>query len=611
LPGLIVLAAMAEARRDPRIEDYALLGNCHTSALVARDGAIDWLCLPRFDSPACFARLLGTDDNGYWQIAPALPVKGQTRRYRDDTLVLETDFETEAGAVRVIDCLPFPTVDGEVDLVRVVKGLRGRVPMHGRFTLRFDYGRVVPWVRHRDYGIHAIAGPDAVQMATPVELRGEDMATVCDFAVAAGEEVPFLLTWRESHRLEHPPEDPFPLLRETEQAWCDWAKRCRYEGRWCEAVQRSLLTLKALIYAPTGGIAAAATTSLPERIGGVRNWDYRYCWIRDATFTLYSLLVSGYTDEARAWREWLLRAAAGDPARLQIMYGLSGHRRLPELELPWLAGFAGSRPVRIGNAASTQHQLDVYGELMDSFHTARKFGIEPTEDAWRVQKVVLDYLEGAWDDPDEGIWEIRGHRRHFTHSKVMAWVALDRAVRDAQRFGLDGPVERWRALRDHVHADVCAKGFHAGRNTFVQYYGGSDPDAALLMLPLVGFLPCDDPRMLGTIAAIRRELMQDGLVHRYVTRPEVDGLPPGEGAFIACTFWLADCLAMLGEIGEATAIFERLLDLRNDVGLLAEEYDPVRRRMLGNFPQAYSHVGLVNTAHNIATYRGPARERPK
>jgi GH15 family glucan-1,4-alpha-glucosidase len=578
-------------------------------------GSIDWLCLPRFDGAACFARLVGTDENGYWRIAPALPdgtpAAKSTRRYLDGTMVLETEFAADGAAVRVHDCVPFPSAEGEVDVVRIVEGVRGRMPMHSCLALRGDYGHVVPWVRHRDYGIHAIAGPDAVQIATPVELRGEGLTTVGDFSVAAGETVPFLLTWRESHRPERPPKDPLRLCSETSQTWRDWAKRCRYQGQWEEAVTRSLLTLKALTYAPTGGIAAAATTSLPERLGGVRNWDYRFCWIRDATFALYALLISGYTDEAAAWREWLLRAAAGDPASLQIMFTLHGGRRMPEYKLPWLAGFAGSRPVRIGNAASEQFQLDVYGELIDSFHTARKFGIEPTEDAWRVEKLILDYLEGVWNEPDDGIWEIRGPRRHFTHSKVMAWVALDRAVRDAEQFRLEGPLERWRALRDRIHADVCRQGFDAERNTFVQYYGGKEPDAALLMLPLVGFLPCHDPRVLGTIAAVRRDLMNDGLVHRYATRPALDGLPPGEGCFLACTFWLADCLSMLGKVDEATAIFERLLDLRNDVGLLAEQYDPDARRMLGNFPQAFSHVGLVNTAHNLATKRGPAEERRK
>ncbi len=602
---------MPEPARNRRLEDYALIGNCRTAALVCNDGSIDWLCLPRFDGAACFARLLGTDENGYWQIAPAAPVDSVKRRYLGETMVLETEFAADGAAVRIHDCVPFTAADGEIDVVRIVEGVKGRMPMKSRIALRFDYGHVVPWVRRRDYGIHAIAGPDAVQVATPVAMRGEGLSTVGDFSIGPGETVPFLLTWRESHRPEHRPRDALRLCAQSSQMWRDWAARCRYEGRWSDAVKRSLLTLKALTYAPTGGIAAAATTSLPEKLGGVRNWDYRYCWIRDATFTLYALLVSGYTEEAAAWREWLLRAAAGDPARLQIMYSLSGDRRLPELELPWLAGFAASRPVRVGNAASVQHQLDVYGELMDSFHTARKFGIEPSEDAWRVQKLILDYLEGAWDEPDEGIWEIRGPRRHFTHSKVMAWVALERAVRDGEHHGLAGPLERWRALREHIHADVCRRGFDAERNTFVQYYGGKNPDAALLMLPLVGFLRCDDPRMLGTIAAIRRDLMQDGFVHRYLTRPAVDGLPPGEGAFIACTFWLADCLAMLGKTGEATEIFERLLDLRNDVGLLAEEYDPVARRMLGNFPQAFSHVGLVNTAHNLATRRGPAEQRPK
>ena len=602
---------MPEQARTTRIEDYALIGNCRTAALVSKEGAIDWLCLPRFDGAACFARLLGAEENGYWQIAPNVPVDRVTRRYVGDTMLLETEFACNGAVVHLRDCVSIVSADGEIDLVRIVKGIKGRVPMRSRLALRFDYGHVAPWVRRRDYGMHAIAGPDAVQIATPVALRGEDLTTVGDFEVGEGESVPFLLTWRESHRSENPPKDALDLCGKTTAAWIEWSRRCRYEGQWADAVRRSLLTLKALTYAPTGGIAAAATTSLPERLGGVRNWDYRYCWIRDATFTLYALLISGYTEEAMAWREWLLRAAAGDPAKLQIMFTLHGGRRLPELKLPWLAGFAASRPVRIGNAASDQYQLDVYGELMDSFHTARKFGIDPSEDAWRMQKVILDYLEGVWNEPDEGIWEIRGPRRHFTHSKVMTWVAIDRAVRDAEHFGLDGPVARWNALRERIHTDVCRQGYNAERNTFVQYYGSKEPDASLLMMPLVGFLKCDDPRMLGTIEAIRRELMVDGLVHRYLTRPAVDGLPPGEGAFLACTFWLADCLTMLGKIDEASALFERLLDLRNDVGLLAEEYDPVGKRMLGNFPQAFSHVGLVNSAHNLATRRGPAEQRPK
>lgn len=605
---------MAEHTRSPRIEDYALIGNCHTSALVCNDGSIDWLCLPRFDDEACFARLLGTDENGYWQIAPALSGASRLasrRRYTEDTLVLETEFAVDGAVARIHDCVPFPTVDGEIDVVRIVEGVRGSMPMKSRLSLRFDYGHVVPWVRHRDYGIHAIAGSDAVQVATPVAMRGEGLTTVGEFTVHAGERVPFLLTWRASHKPEHRPKQALELCAATAETWREWSKRCRYRGQWSDAVRRSLQTLKALTYQPTGGIAAAATTSLPERIGGVRNWDYRFCWIRDATFTLYALLSAGYAEEAIAWREWLLRAAAGDPASLPIMVRLDGERRLPELELPWLGGYEGSRPVRIGNAASAQHQLDVYGELMDTFHAARKFGIDPSEDAWRVQQVLLEHLEGVWDRPDEGIWEIRGPRRHFTHSRVMAWVALDRAVRDAEHFGLDAPLPRWRALRGRIHDDVCRNGFDAERNTFVQYYGAKAADAALLMMPLVGFLPCDDPRIGGTIDAIRRDLMRSGLVHRYVTEPEVDGLPHGEGAFLACTYWFADCLALRGEIDEATEIFERLLDIRNDVGLLSEEYDPAARRMLGNFPQAFSHVGLVNTAHNLATSRGPAEHRPK
>jgi GH15 family glucan-1,4-alpha-glucosidase len=592
-----------------RIEDYALIGDCQTAALVGRDGSIDWLCFPRFDSGACFAALLGGPEHGCWELAPAVPPRAVRRRYRGDTLVLETEYEVEGGAVTVVDCMP--PRSGVPDVVRLVVGTRGRVPMRMRLVIRFDYGSIVPWVRRTERGIRAIAGPDTLLLTTDVGVRGEDLTTVADFTVAEGERVSFDLTWYPSHERAPAGRDAEKAVRETVEWWERWAARCTYAGPWREAVVRSLVTLKAMTYAPTGGIVAAPTTSLPEQVGGVRNWDYRFCWVRDATFTLYSLMMGGYTDEARDWREWLLRAVAGKPEQIQIMYGLAGERRLTELEVPWLPGYEGSRPVRIGNAAHRQLQLDIFGELMDALHVARQEGLAPDGNAWRVQRELATYLETVWTEPDEGIWEMRGPRRHFTHSKVMAWVALDRLVQDAERFELPGPVDRWRALRDAIHAEVCEKGFDPGRNTFVQYYGATELDASLLMLPLVGFLPPADPRIRGTVEAIERELVRDGFVERYPTRPHVDGLPPGEGVFLACTFWLADNLALLGRYDDARRCFERLLGLRNDVGLLAEEYDPGRGRLLGNFPQAFSHVSLVNTACNLRQEPGPADIRPK
>lgn len=592
-----------------RIEDYALIGDCQTAALVGKDGSIDWLCFPRFDSSACFAALLGTPDHGRWLIAPAGPIRAVRRRYRQGTLVLETDYETEEGSVTLIDFMPPRTSDPE--LIRIVVGRRGQVRMHMELAVRFDYGWVIPWVRQLDgaRGIRATAGPDTLYFRTNVPLHGENLHTVGDFTVSEGQRVPFSLTRHPTHAAE-------PLLRDAEEAliesdawWREWSARCTYRGPWREAVLRSLITLKALTYAPTGGIVAAATTSLPEQLGGVRNWDYRFCWLRDATFTLYALMVGGYIDEARAWREWLINAVAGTPSELQIMYGLAGERRLTELELSWLPGYEGSRPVRTGNAAYKQRQLDVYGEVIDALHAARKLGLPPNEDAWRIERTIVNFLEAEWREPDEGIWEVRGPRRHFTHSKVMAWVAFDRAIKAVEQFGLAGDVERWRSERDAIYAEVTATCYNKKVGAFTQYCGSDEPDASLLMLPMVGFIPASDPRMIGTVDLIQKRLVRDGLVQRYITECGVDGLPGDEASFLICTFWLADNLALQGRYGEAREIFERLLTLRNDVGLLAEEYDPVSKRLLGNFPQAFSHIGLVNTARNLANHGGPAEDR--
>ena len=590
-----------------RIEDYALIGDCQSAGLVAKDGSLDWLCFPRFDSPACFAALLGTPEHGRWQIAPAQPIRQIQRRYWDETLILETEYETEAGRVAIIDFMPLRS--GAPDVVRIVEGREGKVPMHLELTIRFDYGSIIPWVRHIPRGIRATAGPDTLYCRTDVELRGEELRTVADFTVSQGERVAFELTWSPTHEPEPQERDVEQSLVETNVWWQEWSRRCTYTGEWRDAVLRSLITLKSLTYAPTGGAVAAATTSLPEQIGGVRNWDYRYCWLRDATFTLYALMIGGYSDEARAWREWLINAVAGSPAQLQIMYGLAGERRLTELELEWLPGYEGSRPVRIGNAAYSQHQLDVYGEVMDALHLARRMGLEPDENAWRIQREIVRFLESDWDKPDEGIWEVRGPQRQFTHSKVMAWVALDRAVKAVEEFGLAGEAEKWRRLRRVIHDDVCRQGFNPEVNSFVQYYGSTEPDASLLMLPLVGFLPATDARIVGTVDYIQRRLVRDGFVDRYPTHPAVDGLPPGEGAFLLCTFWLADNLALQDRDAEAREIFERLLELRNDVGLLSEEYDPEARRLVGNFPQAFSHIGLINTARNLSRGGGPAEDR--
>jgi GH15 family glucan-1,4-alpha-glucosidase len=579
-----------------RIEDYGLIGDLQTAALVGRNGSIDWLCLPRFDSGACFSAILGSEWDGRWLLAPDAEIVSVHRCYRKDTLVHELVFETAEGSARVIDFMPPRGLDP--DVVRIVEGVSGTVPMRMELVIRFDYGSIVPWVqRMPDDSRVAIAGPDAVSLRTPVEVRGENLRTVADFTVSAGERQPFVLTWYPSHHEEPDAIDPEQSLEDTCGFWRDWIAQCTYEGRWREAVQRSLIVLKAMTYGPTGGLVAAPTTSLPEQIGGVRNWDYRYCWLRDATFALDVLIENGFIEEARAWRRWLLRAVAGDPDDLQIMYGPAGERRLTEYEVPWLAGYERSQPVRIGNGASTQFQLDVYGEVMDVLHEARRHHLERDENSWALQRALLANLELRWREPDEGIWEVRGGRRHFTHSKVMAWVAFDRGVNAIEEFGHEGPLERWQAARAEIHAEVLERGFDADLGSFVQSYDSRLLDASLLTIPLVGFLPADDPRVLGTLEAIRRELFVDGFVERYrhdVT--PVDGLPPGEGAFFLCSFWFVDNLALLGQVDEAVEIFERLLALRNELGLLSEEYDRELGRQVGNFPQAFSHIGLISTA---------------
>ncbi len=580
------------------IEDYALIGDCHTAALVGRDGSIDWLCFPRFDSGACFAALLGEPEHGRWLIAPAAEVRNIRRKYRPGTLILETDFETEAGAVRIIDFMSLS--EERWDVLRIVEGLRGRVAMHMELIIRFDYGSIMPWVQRSGDALLATAGPDRLELRSAVAVHGENMKTMAEFHVSKGERKSFVLNYRPSHEAAQPAIDPEQELLETENEWRKWSERCTYQGRWRDAVMRSLITLKALTYAPTGGIVAAPTTSLPEQHGGVRNWDYRYCWLRDATFSLNALLLAGYHGEAVAWREWLLRAIAGSPEGLQILYSVTGERRLEEYEVGWLPGYGGAAPVRLGNAASKQFQLDVYGEVMDTLHLARTVGLEPEPAAWRVQVALLQFLESNWQQPDNGIWEMRGPQRHYTHSKVMAWVAFDRAVKDIEAFGLDGPVERWRQVRDAIHAQVCSEGYDAQRNTFVQFYGAKQLDASLLLIPQMGFLPPDDPRVRGTIEAIQRDLVVDGLALRYETDAEVDALPSGEGAFLPCSFWLAGSLALIGRREEAEALFERLLGLSNDVGLLAEEYDTRGRCMLGNFPQALTHTVLINTAYLLS-----------
>ena len=591
-----------------RIEDYALIGDCESAALVSRAGSIDWLCWPRFDSDACFAALLGDSSHGRWLLAARDPEARITRRYVEDTLILETRFETHTGVARVLDFMP--PRGAAPDVVRLVIGERGETLMHTELVLRFGYGASVPWVTHvGDATWRAVAGPDMTILRTRAPVRGEDLRTVAQFTIRAGERLPFVLTYGPSHLEPPPPIDVEEALRETEEFWRSWVAKGCASGRWSAAVKRSLITLRALIYRPTGGIIAAPTTSLPEHIGGPRNWDYRYCWLRDATFTLLAFMNAGYYEEATAWRDWLVRAIAGSPRQMQIMYGLAGERRLSEWELPWLPGYEDSGPVRVGNDASTQLQLDVFGEVMDAMHQARAAGLAPTEPVWDVQRELLAHLTEAWRLPDYGIWEVRGPPRHFTYSKIMAWVAFDRAIKDAESFRLRGPLDEWRTQRELIHREVCERGYNAQLNSFVQSYDSAQLDASLLLIAELGFLPARDPRLLGTLHAIERRLLRDGLVLRYDTAETDDGLPPGEGAFLACSFWLADAYAMCGRIEEAEALFERLLGLCNDVGLLAEEFDPASRRMLGNFPQGFSHLSLVNAAFNLSEISKPAEQR--
>ncbi len=594
------------------IEHYALVGDCETAALVARDGSIDWLCWPRFDSPACFAALLGAPEHGRWRVAPVGETTTVSRRYRDETLILETTFETEQGAVTVIDFMPPRTAQS--DLVRIVVGVRGSVDVRTELVIRPEYGSAVPWVTRLDDGtshgvLRAIAGPAMLTLRTDVALHGESMTTVGDITVREGDAHWFVLTHSPSHLPLPEVIDPHQALVDTEAFWREWTGRCTYTGPWRDAVVRSLITLKGLTYRPTGGVVAAPTTSLPEQLGGTRNWDYRYCWLRDATLTLLALMDAGYYEEAGAWRDWLLRAAAGSPSQLQIMYGIAGERNLVEWTVPWLPGYEGAAPVRIGNAAHAQTQLDVYGEVLEALYLARQGGLPASAESWQLEKALVDYVSRIWDRPDEGIWEVRGGPQHFVHSKVMAWVAVDRAIRSAEEFSLAAPLDDWRTLRATIHADVCARGFDASSGSFVQAYGSTQLDASLLLIPTVGFLPHHDPRVLGTIAAIERHLVVDGFVLRYDSSRTADGLPPGEGAFLACSFWLADNYALCGRHEEARALFERLLALRNDVGLLAEEFDSHAGRLVGNFPQAFSHLSLIGTAMNLS-HPGDAQTAP-
>jgi GH15 family glucan-1,4-alpha-glucosidase len=590
-----------------RIEDYALIGDCRSAALVSRGGSIDWLCWPRFDSEACFAALLGGPEHGRWLIAPRESAR-ITRRYRPDTIILETCFETSDGAVMLVDFMPFR--DDHSEIVRLVVGTRGKVAMRTELILRFGYGGVVPWVTRLENGaLRAIAGPDMVVLHTPVHVRGKDMTTVGEFTISRGETIPFVLTYSRSHKPLPKQGDPTIALQVAEAFWKEWSAKCRPAGQWTDAVRRSVITLKALTYAPTGGIVAAPTTSLPERLGGRRNWDYRYCWLRDATLTLLGTMHAGYYEEAQAWREWLLRAVAGSPDQLQIMYGIGGERRLTEWVADWLPGYEGSVPVRIGNAAHTQLQLDVFGEIMDVHHQARRCGLSTNESGWGAQIEFLKHLKTIWREPDQGIWEMRGTAQHFTYSKVMVWVAFDRAIKSAETFGLEGPIDEWRKLRDEVCEEVCNRGFDQELGTFVQAYGSKQLDANLLLLPCVGFLPATDPRIAATVAAIERKLIKNGLVIRYSTEDVEDALPPGEGAFLACSFWLVDVYMLQERFAEAERLFDRLVALRNDLGLLSEEYDPQEKRLIGNFPQAFSHLALVNSAYNLTRARKPLEQR--
>jgi GH15 family glucan-1,4-alpha-glucosidase len=593
-----------------RIEDYGLIGDTHTAALVGVNGSIDWLCLPRFDGPASFAALLGTEEHGFWDIAPQETASRTTRRYLEGTLVLETEFEADGGAVRLVDCMPVRRSHPRV--VRVVEGVRGEVRMRTRFKPRFDYGRIRPWVRRVDGAVVATAGPEVLELRSDVPLRGHAFQHTGEFTVSAGERVGFALTSHPSWEPSPDPVDPFAAVLETQDWWEAWSGRSTYRGEWPDEVQRSLITLKALTYEPTGGVVAAPTTSLPEFLGGVRNWDYRYCWLRDTALTLNALSSAGYVDESVAWRDWVLRAVSGDPEDLQIMYGLGGERRLDEYELEWLPGYENSSPVRVGNAASGQLQLDVYGELTDAMFVARKIGMGPESHAWSVGRKVIDWLESHWREPDDGLWEVRGPRRNFVHSKVMAWVALDRAVRSIEELGLSGPVDRYRRTRQDIHDEVCREGFDAERNTFTQYYGSSQLDASLLLIPQVGFLPPSDPRVVGTVEAVQRELLRDGFVMRYIPDEKAaDGLPPGEGAFLACSFWLVNDLALIGRQKEAREMFERLLSLRNDLGLFSEEYDQANGRLIGNFPQAFTHLALISSANALSAAAAGGGGGPK
>jgi GH15 family glucan-1,4-alpha-glucosidase len=591
-----------------RIEDYALIGDLGTAALVGRDGSIDWLCWPRFDSDACFAALLGKPEHGRSKIAPKDGNARITRRYRPNTLILETRFETAEGAATLIDFMPPRETHSRT--VRMVVGERGRVPFHAELILRFGNGATVPWVtRIDDNSLRAIAGPDMVVLHASVPAHGEDLKTVADFTVGAGETASFVMSYELSHRPVPVRVDPQECLRATEKMWTTWVAKNNIKCPWDEAVVRSLITLKALTFAPTGGMVAAPTTSLPECVGGARNWDYRFCWLRDATLTLLSLMNAGYYDEARMWRDWLLRAAAGSPSQIQIMYGIRGERRLTEWEVPWLPGYEASRPVRIGNAAHNQLQLDIFGEVMDALHQARQGGLGANETGWDLQRELIAHLEKIWPERDEGLWEVRGGPQHFTHSKAMAWLAFDRVIRSAETYKLPGPLDHWREIRERIHNDVCKHGFDDEVGSFVQSYGSKELDASALLLPAIGFLPPEDPRIIGTVKAIERGLVSNGLVRRYDTAKSDDGLPAGEGMFLACSFWLVDAYLMLGRRDDAVRLFERLLALRNDLGLLSEEYEPRSGRLVGNFPQAFSHLALVNSASNLSHYKKPAEQR--